>query len=108
MAFIKIVVKPGLRPSTSCYYWRNFLAVLFTRESALETVVNLMAMYPHFTRQTKFVSGIMAKYIIENGVWGRNSTPLKRAWAATCKLINRRNEVRLWSGEHCPTRGTGW
>jgi len=63
VAFLKIVVKLGLRPSTSYYYWRNFLAVLFPRVSALETVVNLMAMYLHFTRQTKFVSGVMAENI---------------------------------------------
>ena len=39
------------------------LAVLFTRASALETVVNLMAMYLHFGPQTEFVSGVMAKNI---------------------------------------------
>src|SRR5262249_3306080 len=42
LAFLKIVVKLGLRPSTFYYYWRNFLVVLFTRVSSLETVVNLM------------------------------------------------------------------
>jgi radical SAM superfamily enzyme YgiQ (UPF0313 family) len=63
LAFLKIVVKLGLRPATAYYYWRNFLAVLFTRVSALETVVNLMAMYLHFTRQTKFVSRVMGENI---------------------------------------------
>jgi radical SAM superfamily enzyme YgiQ (UPF0313 family) len=63
LAFLKIVVKLGLRPSTSYYYWRNFLAVLFTRISSLETVVNLMAMHLHFARQTAFVSGVMAENI---------------------------------------------
>jgi radical SAM superfamily enzyme YgiQ (UPF0313 family) len=63
LAFLKIVVKLGLCPSTSYYYWRNFLAVLFTRVSSLETVVNLMAMYLHFTRQTRFVSRVMAENI---------------------------------------------
>jgi radical SAM superfamily enzyme YgiQ (UPF0313 family) len=63
MAFLKIVFKLGLRPATAYYYWRNFLAVLLTRASALETVVNLMAMYLHFTRQTKFVSRVMADQI---------------------------------------------
>jgi hypothetical protein len=63
LAFLKIVVKIGLRPSTSYYYWRNFLAVLFTRVSSLETVVNLMAMYLHFSRQTKFVSTVTAENI---------------------------------------------
>ena len=62
-AFLKILVKLGLRPSTSYYFWRNLLAVLFTRVSALETVVNLMAMYLHFGPQTEFVSGVMAKNI---------------------------------------------
>jgi radical SAM superfamily enzyme YgiQ (UPF0313 family) len=62
-AFLKTVVKLGLRPSTSYYFWRNLLAVLFTRASALETVANLMAMYLHFGRQTKFVSGLMTKTI---------------------------------------------
>ena len=62
-AFLKILVKLGLRPPTSYYFWRNLLAVLFTRVSALETVVNLMAMYLHFGPQTEFVSGMMAKRI---------------------------------------------
>jgi len=62
-AFLKILVKLGLRPPTSYYFWRNLLAVLFTRVSALETVVNLMAMYLHFGPQTEFVSGVMAKKI---------------------------------------------
>ena len=51
-AFLKILVKLGLRPPASYYFWRNLLAVLFTRVSALETVVNLMAMYLHFGPQT--------------------------------------------------------
>jgi len=62
-AFLKTVVKLGLRRSTAYYYWRNLVAVLFTRASALEAVVNLMAMYLHFNRQTEFVSGVMATNI---------------------------------------------
>jgi radical SAM superfamily enzyme YgiQ (UPF0313 family) len=63
LAFLKIVFKLGLRPSTSYYYWRNFFTVLFTRISSLESLVNLMAMYLHFARQAKFVSGLMAHNI---------------------------------------------
>jgi hypothetical protein len=63
LAFLKIVVKLGLRPSTAYYYWRNFLNVLFTRVSSLETVVNLMAMYIHFSRQTEFVSAVTSENI---------------------------------------------
>ena len=36
---------------------------MFTRVSAVETVVNLMAMYLHFGPQVEFVSGVMAKNI---------------------------------------------
>jgi len=53
----------GLRPSTAYYFWRNLLVVLFTRISALEIVVNLMAMHLHFRPQTEFVSGVMARNI---------------------------------------------
>ncbi len=62
-AFLKIVVKLGLRPSTSYYFWRNLIVVLFTRVSALETVVNLMVMYLHFGPQTEFVSREMGARI---------------------------------------------
>ncbi len=62
-AFLKTVARLGLRRSTAYFYWRNLLAVLLTRASALETVVNLMSMYLHFSRQTEFVSGVTAKNI---------------------------------------------
>jgi len=57
--FLKTVVKLGLRPSTSYYYWRNILTTLFTNTSAIETVVNLMAMYLHFRPQSRFISDLM-------------------------------------------------
>ena len=62
-AFLKTVFKLGLRPSTGYYYWRNLAVVLFTRISALESIVNCMAMYLHFRRQTEFVSAILQKDI---------------------------------------------
>jgi radical SAM superfamily enzyme YgiQ (UPF0313 family) len=63
LAFLHVVVRLGLRPSTAYYFWRNLMAILCTRPSALETVVNLMAMYLHFGPQTEFVSGVMARDI---------------------------------------------
>ena len=63
LAFLKIVGKVGLRPSTSYYFWRNFFAVLFTRVSSIEMVVSLMAMYLHFSTQTKFSSAVTAENI---------------------------------------------
>ena len=59
VGFLKTVVKLGLRPSTSYYYWRNILVTLFVNFSAIETVVNLMAMYLHFRPQTRFISELM-------------------------------------------------
>ncbi len=59
LAFVRTVVRLGLRPSTAYYYWRNLLAILLTRPSSAETIVNLMAMYLHFGPQTRFVTGIM-------------------------------------------------
>lgn len=59
LGFFKTVVKLGLRPSTSYYYWRNILAILLTNMSAIETVVNMMAMYLHFRPQTRFISDLM-------------------------------------------------
>jgi radical SAM superfamily enzyme YgiQ (UPF0313 family) len=82
MAFLKIVLRLGLRPSTAYYYWRNLLTVLFTRLSALETVVNLMAMYLHFHRQTQFVAGVMAQNIkmLQAGAAGTPRKDRKHEW----------------------------
>jgi radical SAM superfamily enzyme YgiQ (UPF0313 family) len=78
-AFLKTVVKLGLPPSTAYYYWRNLLALLFTRVSALETVVNLMAMYLHFGAQTQFVSGVMAAKIKNDGTSLNRNRPAPAA-----------------------------
>ena len=59
--FLQTVLRLGLRPSTSYYYWRNLLTVLFTRISAVETMVNLMGMYLHFRQQSRFVSALMTE-----------------------------------------------
>jgi radical SAM superfamily enzyme YgiQ (UPF0313 family) len=57
-AFLKCVVAVGVRPPTAYLFWRNIGILLFTRISALETAVNLMAMYLHFGPQTEFISGL--------------------------------------------------
>lgn len=61
IAFLKMVMRLGLRPSTAYYYWRNIVVILFTRISSIETVINLMAMYVHFHRQSRFISDLMKK-----------------------------------------------
>ena len=62
-AFLKIVFKLGLAPSTAYYFWRNTLAILLTRPSSVETVVNLMAMYLHFGPQSRFLCGLFEQKI---------------------------------------------
>ncbi len=57
--FLKTVFKLGFRPFSAYYFWRNIVVILFTRMSSIETVVNLMAMYLHFHRQTRFISDLM-------------------------------------------------
>ena len=61
LAFLKTVIRLGLRPSTAYYFWRNLLTVLFVRPAALETLVSLMAMYLHFGPQTRFVSRLVTQ-----------------------------------------------
>ncbi len=87
MAFLKTVVKLGLPPSTAYYYWRNLLALLFTRVSALETVVNLMAMYLHFDQQTEFVSQVMSAKIKHDGtsISRNRPTPAPGSAAIACR-----------------------
>jgi radical SAM superfamily enzyme YgiQ (UPF0313 family) len=81
LGFLKTVVKLGLRPSTSYYYWRNILVILLTNTSSIETVVNLMAMYLHFRPQTNFISGLMKENLEDLKVTA--AMPLKvRAFAA--------------------------
>jgi len=59
VAFLRTVRKLGLRRGTALYYWRNILQTLVRRPSSLETIVNLMAMYIHFRRQTAFITRLM-------------------------------------------------
>ncbi len=64
-AFLKLSVRLGLRPSTCYYFWRNLFAVLLTHPAAVETVVNLMAMYLHFGPQSEFVARLTEEKIRE-------------------------------------------
>ncbi len=57
--FFNGTIKLGFRPSTAWYWWRNLLALLFTRPSSLETLVNLMVMYLHFGKQAAFLKKVM-------------------------------------------------
>ena len=65
-SLLKLVNKLGLRPPASYYFWRNILAILFTRPSSVEDVVNLMAMYIHFHKQTKYIIELMTSDLRDN------------------------------------------
>ena len=55
-AFIKVAMKVGSRYPAIYYFWRNLFIILFTHPSSVESVVNLMAMYVHLDKQTKFIT----------------------------------------------------
>ncbi|MEW6365319.1 MAG: B12-binding domain-containing radical SAM protein [Acidobacteriota bacterium] len=51
-AFIRLVLKLGLKPVTAYYFWRNIILTLLLHPSSVEELANLMAMYIHFRKQT--------------------------------------------------------
>ncbi len=67
LGFLKTVVKLGMRPSTALQYWKNLAVIGITRPSSLETLVNLMAMYLHFGKQSKFIDEVMHGRLSELG-----------------------------------------
>jgi radical SAM superfamily enzyme YgiQ (UPF0313 family) len=58
-SFIKLINKIGIKPSTFYYFWRNIFIIMLTRPSSVEEVVNLMAMYIHFRKQTGYIVKLM-------------------------------------------------
>ena len=60
-ALLRLIKQLGFWPSTAYYFWRNILILLLVRPSAIEEVVNLMAMYIHFRKQTKFIVELMTR-----------------------------------------------
>lgn len=61
-AFLKLIVKLGISPQTGYYFWRNIFVLVFSHPSSVEEIVNLMVMYIHFRKQTKY----SIKSLIEN------------------------------------------
>lgn len=58
-AFFKVIKRLGFRKGVTPLFWRNILIMLFRNPKALEPVVNLMAMYIHFSKQSNFIKEIM-------------------------------------------------
>lgn len=67
-SLLKLVYRLGLRPATFYYFWRNMAVIVFTRPSSTEEVANLMAMYIHFRKQTKYIVNLMSRNIRENAL----------------------------------------
>jgi hypothetical protein len=65
-SLLRLVNKLGLRPPTFYYFWRNIIITLFVRPSSVEDIINLMAMYIHFNRQTKYIIEIMMNNLRDN------------------------------------------
>ncbi|UCE65037.1 MAG: DUF4070 domain-containing protein [Candidatus Zixiibacteriota bacterium] len=58
-SLLKLINKLGLKPSTFYYFWRNILVIMLTHPSSFEEVANLMAMYIHFRKQTRYIVKLM-------------------------------------------------
>jgi hypothetical protein len=54
-AFLKVSIKAGFSRRTGRLYWLTLFRVLVRNPRAVEAVVNLAAMYVHFSRQSEFV-----------------------------------------------------
>jgi radical SAM superfamily enzyme YgiQ (UPF0313 family) len=59
ISLFKLVKKMGIQPSTFYYFWRNIGVTLVTHPSSVEEVVNMMAMYIHFHKQTEYIIDLM-------------------------------------------------
>jgi radical SAM superfamily enzyme YgiQ (UPF0313 family) len=75
--FLTTVLKLGLRPSTAYYYWRNLGLILATRPTSAETLVNLMAMYVHFRKQSAFIVEVMQARLRELEAAGEPAAPVR-------------------------------
>jgi hypothetical protein len=61
-AFLRLVLKLGLKPRTFYYFWRNLIIMLAVRPSSVEETVNLMAMYLHFLKDFDGSDGCRAQH----------------------------------------------
>lgn len=65
-SFLRLVNRLGLNPTTSYYFWRNIIIILFRRPSSIEEVANMMAMYIHFHKQTQYIIELMTGNLRNN------------------------------------------
>jgi hypothetical protein len=58
-SFLRLVNRLGFKPPTSYYFWRNIIVILVSRPTSIEEVANMMAMYIHFHKQTRYIIELM-------------------------------------------------
>jgi hypothetical protein len=73
IAFVRVSVKAGLKRPTGLLYWRTLLKVLTLNPGAAEAVVNLAAMYVHFSKQSEFVIQLLEEKIVTVESYGEES-----------------------------------
>jgi radical SAM superfamily enzyme YgiQ (UPF0313 family) len=57
---IILVIRFGVLPPGCYYFWRNILLLAVSNPLAVEAVINLMAMYLHFRKQTRYARRILS------------------------------------------------
>jgi hypothetical protein len=57
--FLIVCAKAGSERRTGLHYWRTLLQVLARNPAAIDVVVNLAAMYLHFSKQSRYVVGAL-------------------------------------------------
>jgi hypothetical protein len=80
-AFLKICGEVGLSRRTGPLYWKALVKVLIRNPRAVDVVVNMAAMYVHFSRQSEFVIGMQeekVKYVRSYGEKSYNQLMVAR------------------------------
>ncbi len=61
LAFARLSLKAGSHHRTGRLYWKTLFLVLARNPRAIEAAVNLAALYPHFAKQSFYVTGVLRK-----------------------------------------------
>ncbi|MHA1583773.1 MAG: B12-binding domain-containing radical SAM protein [Promethearchaeota archaeon] len=59
LSLFKLIFLFGIKPKVGYYFWRNLFKTLFIRPSSIEPLINVEAMFLHFTKQSKFIVKVM-------------------------------------------------
>ena len=63
VVLLKICLKVGFNKTTGWLYWKTLFTVIFKNVRAVETAVNLAAMYIHFYKMSKYIIDYINKEI---------------------------------------------